>query len=80
VAQSALGSTQHWCCMRDKDLFQLALSITSPWFVASSEFDAANKRIDIALDFKRRGTLRLPRMWRERLPCARHGREDMAAS
>ena len=39
--------------MRDKDLFQLALGITSPWFVASSEFDAANKRLDIALDFKR---------------------------
>jgi hypothetical protein len=66
--------------MRDKDLFQLALSITSPWFVASSEFDAANKRLDIALDFEKGGTLRLPRMWRERLPCARHGREDMAAS
>jgi transposase len=39
--------------MCDKDLFQLALGITSPWFVASSEFDAANKRLDIALDFKK---------------------------
>jgi transposase len=38
--------------MRDNDLFQLALGITSPWFVASSEFDAAKRRLDIALDFK----------------------------
>ena len=38
--------------MRDNDLFQLALGIASPWFVASSDFDAANKRLDIKLDFK----------------------------
>ena len=38
--------------MRDRDLFQLALGITSPWFVASSEFDAQKKRLDIKLDFK----------------------------
>ena len=38
--------------MRDNDLFQLALGITSPWFVASSAFDAAQKRLDIQLDFK----------------------------
>ena len=38
--------------MRDTDLFQLALGITSPWFVASSAFDAAKRRLDIALDFK----------------------------
>ncbi len=39
--------------MRDRDLFQLALGITSPWFVASSQFDAV-KRLggDIKLDFK----------------------------
>jgi transposase len=37
--------------MRDNDLFQLALGITSPWFVASSAFDAAGKRLDIKLDF-----------------------------
>ena len=40
------------CRMRDNDLFQLALGISSPWFVASSDFDAANKRLDIKLDFK----------------------------
>ncbi len=38
--------------MRDNDLFQLALGITSPWFVATSAFDAAKKRLDIAVDFK----------------------------
>ena len=38
--------------MRDNDLFRLALGITSPWFVASSGFDAEKKRLDIALDFK----------------------------
>ena len=38
--------------MRDNDLFQLALGITSPWFVASSGFDAVDERLDIKLDFK----------------------------
>jgi transposase len=38
--------------MRDRDLFQLALGITSPWFVASSQFDAVKRRLDIKLDFK----------------------------
>ena len=38
--------------MRDNDLFQLALGITSPWFVASSAFDAVKKRLDIRVDFK----------------------------
>lgn len=38
--------------MRDKDLFQLALGLSPPWFVASTEFDADKKRLDIRLDFK----------------------------
>ncbi len=38
--------------MRDNDLFQLALGITSPWFVASSNFDSSKKRLDIRIDFK----------------------------
>ena len=38
--------------MRDNDLFQLALGINSPWFVATSGFDAAKKRLDIEIDFK----------------------------
>ena len=40
------------CHMRDNDLFQLALGITSPWFVASSDFDGEKRRLDIRLDFK----------------------------
>jgi hypothetical protein len=31
--------------MRDNDLFQLAFGIASPWFVASSSFDAARNFI-----------------------------------
>ena len=38
--------------MRDNDLFQLALGITSPWFVALSGFNAEKRRLDIQLDFK----------------------------
>ena len=38
--------------MRDNDLFQLALGITPPWFVASSNFDNDKRRLDIHLDFK----------------------------
>jgi transposase len=34
------------------DLFQLALGITSPWFVAGSLFDQTKKRLDISVDFK----------------------------
>lgn len=38
--------------MRDTQLFQLALGINSPWFVAASDFDAGKKRLDIEVDFK----------------------------
>ena len=38
--------------MRDTQLFQLALGINSPWFVAASDFDAGKKRLDIEIDFK----------------------------
>ena len=40
--------------MRDNDLFQLALGITSPWFVASSAFDAAKRRSRIVSEHRRR--------------------------
>lgn len=39
--------------MRDIDLFQLALGLSSPWTVRSCEFDAAGKRLDIHIDFPR---------------------------
>ncbi len=38
--------------MRDTQLLQLALGINSPWFVATSDFDAEKKRLDIEVDFK----------------------------
>ena len=48
------GSTSNpGAVMRDNnDLFQLALGITSPWFVAASNFDGVKKRLDIGVDFK----------------------------
>ncbi len=39
-----------------EELFQKALGIESPWFVKSIEFEAANKRLDIHVDFKRGAT------------------------
>jgi transposase len=48
--------------MRDIDLFQLALGLVPPWTVASADFDADKKRLDIEIDFKTGGsTRRLPR-------------------
>ena len=38
--------------MRDRDLFQLALGLASPWFVADCVFDGGKKRLDLRLDFK----------------------------
>ena len=38
--------------MRDTHLLQLAIGVQSPWFVATSDFDLDNKRLDITLDFK----------------------------
>lgn len=39
--------------MKDTELLQLALGLALPWLVASSRFDAANRRLDITLDFAR---------------------------
>ena len=39
--------------MKDIELFQLALGISSPWFVKSLELDPAAKRLDIHLDFQK---------------------------
>ena len=38
--------------MRDTQLFQLALGINSPWFVAASEFDAEKKKLDLCVEWK----------------------------
>jgi len=37
--------------MKDTELFQLALGLTSPWHVVSCEFDLAKQRLDIEIDF-----------------------------
>ena len=39
--------------MRETDLLQMALGLLLPWLVVSSTFDAAAKRLDIHLDFRR---------------------------
>jgi transposase len=37
--------------MRDTDLFQLALGLTSPWKVMRSEFSVCDGQLDLHLDF-----------------------------
>jgi transposase len=37
--------------MRDTDLFQLALGLTSPWKVMRSEFSAGDGQLDLYVDF-----------------------------
>ena len=46
--------------MRDIDLFQMALGLTPPWQVSSSEFDPQQKRLDIKIDFPRGSTFGCP--------------------
>ena len=39
--------------MRDIELFQAAVGLADPWYVKACRFDAAAKRLDIDIDFKR---------------------------
>ncbi len=39
--------------MRDLDLFEQALGLDEPWWVAASEFDPERRRLDLRLDFER---------------------------
>ena len=39
-----------------KELFQMALNITDPWFINDLKFDVKSKRLDIYIDFKRGST------------------------
>jgi transposase len=39
-----------------KDIFQLALNITDPWFIKDINFDVELKRLDIHIDFERGAT------------------------
>ena len=46
--------------MRDKELFQLALGLTSPWHVVSCEFDLDKHRLDVEIDFPRGSVFAVP--------------------
>ncbi len=35
-----------------QELFQLALNINEPWFIADINFDLKSKRLDIYIDFR----------------------------
>jgi len=54
--------------MKDTDLFQLALGLSSPWTVTRSAFDADEKQLDLYVDFPRGS----------RFACAQCGREGCA--
>jgi len=53
--------------MRDTELFQMALGLTLPWQVESSEFDPEQKRLDIMINFPRGGTFTCPKCGNESL-------------
>ena len=46
--------------MRDTDLLQMALGLTPPWQVSSSDFDPQQRRLDIKLDFPRGSVFSCP--------------------
>ena len=39
-----------------KELFQMALNVTDPWFVKELNFDIESKRLDVYIDFKKGST------------------------
>ena len=39
-----------------KELFQMALNVTDPWFVKDLKFDVESKRLDVYIDFKKGST------------------------
>ena len=51
--------------MRDTELFQLALGLTSPWHVVSCEFDLAKRRLDVEIDFLRGSAFACPSCGKE---------------
>jgi len=53
--------------MRDTELFQMALGLTPPWQVESSEFDPERKRLDIMIDFPRGGMFTCPKCGKKEL-------------
>ena len=47
--------------MNDLNLFQMALGLTPPWQVSRSEFDPAQRRLDLHLDFSPGSTFPCPK-------------------
>jgi transposase len=60
--------------MRDTDLFQVALGLSSPWTVMRVEFDAADGRLDLYVDFPRGSRFACPECGRA--GCAVHDTKD----
>lgn len=56
--------------MKDTDLFQLALGLSSPWTVTRSAFDADDGRLDLYVDFPRGSRFACPQCGRA--SCAVH--------
>jgi len=46
--------------MKDTDIFELALGLSSPWKVKESIFDPEPKRLDIVLHFAQGSTFACP--------------------
>nr|CBX26806.1 hypothetical protein N47_A08350 [uncultured Desulfobacterium sp.] len=51
--------------MRDTELFQLALGLTSPWHVESCKFDLDKHRLDVKIDFPRGSVFACPSCGKE---------------
>ena len=66
--------------MRDTDLFQLALGLTSPWKVMRAEFSVEEGRLDLHVDFPAGSRFVVRRMRRRGLRGPRHENRDVAAS
>jgi hypothetical protein len=62
--------------MRDLDLFQRALGLDEPWQVVGVEFDAAQRRLDLRVDFPKGSRF----VWSGGLSGEGHRGEDVAAS
>jgi transposase len=60
--------------MRDTDLFQLALGLSSPWIVTRSAFDVEVSQLDLYVDFPRGSRFACPDCGRE--GCAVHDTND----
>ena len=63
--------------MRDTELFQLALGLTSPWHVESCKFDLDKHRLDVKIDFPRGSVFACPSCGKE--GCGAYDTEQQGA-